>query len=280
MLIKYGQNGLDVQELQQALNHTGATLTVDGHFGAVTLEAVKKYQRDNNLVIDGVVGDRTWQMLNAKYTDAKYLTESDISEAAQALDVDVAVVKAIIRTEAPNGGFTSGGQVTCLFERHKMYQFLGDAGLDAKQYARSYPNLVNPNRGGYIGGTAENARLVNAMHIHRESALKSASYGRFQTMGFNFKACGYDDVESFYAEMCSSEGKQLQAFVQFIKSNPALLKALQARDWAQVALQYNGKGYKINQYDLKLARYYAMYSDGVEKTAVAATAPKTKTTKA
>ena len=230
MLIQYGQKNQLVQDLQAALNQNGAQLTVDGDFGEATLAAVKEYQRAHNLIVDGVVGDRTWGMLTANYSDSKHLTESDISAAAETLGVDVAAIKAIIRTEAPKGGFNDNGQVTVLFERHKMYHY-----LSKKQ------------------GKAA------AMRLDAECALLSASYGRFQIMGFNYKACGYDSVQAFYDAMAESEGKQLQAFVALINSNAPLKKALKAKNWEQVAELYNGKAYRKNQYHLKLARYYALY---------------------
>ncbi|MEG2951169.1 MAG: peptidoglycan-binding domain-containing protein, partial [Clostridia bacterium] len=36
---------------------------VDGDFGAATLEAVRRFQEGNGLVVDGVVGQRTWAAL-------------------------------------------------------------------------------------------------------------------------------------------------------------------------------------------------------------------------
>ena len=263
MLIKYGQKNQQVQDLQTALNQNGAQLIVDGHFGEGTLAAVKEYQRANNLVVDGVVGARTWALLTANYSDSKFLTESDITQAAQSLGVEVAAIKAIIRTEAPKGGFNDNGQVTVLFERHKMYSHLAQTlgTQEADRFAQQYPNLVNKTSGGYYGGTAENARLDNAMRIDETSALLSASYGRFQIMGFNYKACGYKNVGEFYAGMSESEGKQLQAFVALINSNAPLKKALKAKNWAQVAELYNGPAYRKNQYHLKLARDHALYQD-------------------
>ena len=115
---------------------------MDGHFGEGTLAAVKEYQRANNLVVDGVVGARTWALLTANYSDSKFLTESDITQAAQSLGVEVAAIKAIIRTEAPKGGFNDNGQVTVLFERHKMYSHLAQTlgTQEADRFAQQYPN--------------------------------------------------------------------------------------------------------------------------------------------
>lgn len=54
MILKEGSRGQEVRELQQALG-----ITVDGDFGPGTKKAVMKFQRDNELIIDGVVGPQT-----------------------------------------------------------------------------------------------------------------------------------------------------------------------------------------------------------------------------
>lgn len=261
MKLKLNDTGINVQDLQTALNQTGCTLTVDGWFGAGTLKAVKEYQAAHNLVVDGIVGDRTWAMLHNIQTPqtSKALTESDLIAAASRLGCELPAIKAIIRVEAPKGGFDANGNPTVLFERHKMYQAVANkyGKARAQELAQQFPNLVNPNRGGYIGGTTEWSRLNNAITIDRECALASASYGRFQVMGFNHAACGYDSVEAFFAAMQESEGQQLNAFVGFIEANPNLKKSLKSKNWASFAEGYNGAAYKANAYDTKLAHEYA-----------------------
>jgi len=64
--IKKGSNGTAVKELQQKLVDLGYDISVDGIFGTETLTAVKKYQFDNNLTVDGIVGNNTWTSLNSK----------------------------------------------------------------------------------------------------------------------------------------------------------------------------------------------------------------------
>jgi hypothetical protein len=51
-----------VRLLQERLNATGTVppLVVDGHFGWKTDEAVRVFQRSHLLVVDGVVGRKTW----------------------------------------------------------------------------------------------------------------------------------------------------------------------------------------------------------------------------
>jgi general secretion pathway protein A len=60
MVLKQGMQGTQVQALQQVLKGLGYfTQTPSGHFDTLTLQAVKGFQRDNQLVDDGYVGWRT-----------------------------------------------------------------------------------------------------------------------------------------------------------------------------------------------------------------------------
>ena len=63
--ISYGSVGSDVTELQKLLNQNGANLDPDGNFGPKTLEAVQKYQQENGLTVDGIVGENTWGALTS-----------------------------------------------------------------------------------------------------------------------------------------------------------------------------------------------------------------------
>lgn len=68
--IGYGSSGNDVKTLQQMLKSNGYQLDVDGNFGPKTQEAVKDYQKKNNLAVDGIVGKNTWSSLNATASSA------------------------------------------------------------------------------------------------------------------------------------------------------------------------------------------------------------------
>lgn len=61
--LRSGDQGQVVGDLQRALNRWGATLTVDGLFGNMTQTAVIRFQRQRNLVADGIVGPKTWAEL-------------------------------------------------------------------------------------------------------------------------------------------------------------------------------------------------------------------------
>lgn len=62
-ILRSGSRGAAVSDLQQALNDQGAAIAVDGIFGSATGQAVRALQRSHGLVVDGVVGVRTWGAL-------------------------------------------------------------------------------------------------------------------------------------------------------------------------------------------------------------------------
>ena len=58
--IKKGSRGELVVQLQLLLARAGWNLKVDGIFGVKTKAAVKEFQEQHNLVVDGIVGPKTW----------------------------------------------------------------------------------------------------------------------------------------------------------------------------------------------------------------------------
>jgi len=63
--LKRGDRGQAVTTLQQVLRETGDYLgEIDGIFGVQTEAAVRAFQKATNLVVDGIVGSKTWQLLS------------------------------------------------------------------------------------------------------------------------------------------------------------------------------------------------------------------------
>jgi hypothetical protein len=58
--IGFGSRGLSVRVLQKLLQSNGYPIQVDGMFGALTEAAVKAFQNQRNLAVDGIVGQNTW----------------------------------------------------------------------------------------------------------------------------------------------------------------------------------------------------------------------------
>ena len=63
--LRINSKGTQVKVLQWLLNHTTDFTcgTIDGHFGTLTLAAVRQFQAAKGLEVDGIVGKRTWAAL-------------------------------------------------------------------------------------------------------------------------------------------------------------------------------------------------------------------------
>ena len=76
MLLKLGSRGKEVKELQEFLD-----IEADGIFGKGTETVVKKWQSDNGLTADGIVGPTTWDCMGIATTDNSekvYTTENGL----------------------------------------------------------------------------------------------------------------------------------------------------------------------------------------------------------
>jgi hypothetical protein len=189
------------------------------------------------------------------------LTDDDFANAAKKLNCDIAAIKAVAEVESSGNGFLSDGRVKILFEGHQFYKYTKGA------YATSNPTICfkkwtrefyTKGANADIRGAGELARLEQAMALDRTAALLSASYGKFQIMGFNFAVAGFKTVDEFYEAMQVSEGEHLNAFCNYIKGN-SLDDELRTHNWAGFAYRYNGPEYKKNQYDTKLAKAHKKY---------------------
>jgi len=180
------------------------------------------------------------------------LTPEDFARAADALGCSAAAVRAVVEVES-KGGFLPDARPRILFERHKF------SGFTHGRWDADHPAISNPTPGGYLGGAREYDRFGQAIALDREAALKSASWGAFQLMGFNHALAGYPDVASFVAAMVSGHAAQLDAFVTFAKAS-GLAAALAAQDWPAFARGYNGPAYTRFAYDEKIAAACARFA--------------------
>lgn len=162
---------------------------------------------------------------------------------ADQLKCEVAVITAVVMTEAAGEGF-EGGRPKILFERHKFSAFTNG------QFDVVAPDISNTRAGGYIGGPLEYTRLMRAMDYDRLAALRATSWGLPQIMGFNFALTGYVDVESFVAAMCEGEDEQLDAFAAFVKA-AGLQDELQDKRFRDFTRGYNGTG-NVDEYTRRL----------------------------
>ncbi len=183
------------------------------------------------------------------------LSIHDIKRAAEDLGVEPCAVKAVIDVESSGSGFLPDGRPKILFEGHVFWRELKKRGINPETL--KMPGVLHEKRTAahYRRGSEEWERLDDAARVNKEAALCSASWGAFQIMGFNFRACGFTALQDFVAAMHQSEAEHLAAFCGFMRSE-GLILFLTGRDWPGFARRYNGPGYAAHQYDIKLQRAY------------------------
>jgi peptidoglycan hydrolase-like protein with peptidoglycan-binding domain len=251
------------KELQYCLDAIGYWLgQIDGLWGPRTQAAYESFCRAYQLKPAEVSPQTALFLLEPTVPGItvirppRLLTDGDYRAVAQSIGCTTAAVRAVAEVEAAGSGFFKDGRPKILFEAHWFSAFTDS------RYDDSHPNISSPvwNRKLYIGGVGEWDRLYQAILVDRDAALKSASWGLGQVMGFNHPAAGYKDAESFVRDMHVSEGRQLQAMFNFIKHNN-LARFLINLDWAGFALRYNGESYRANAYDEKLADAYNYWAN-------------------
>ena len=189
------------------------------------------------------------------------ITEKEFNDAATSLGIDVAIIKAVAEVESRNNGFLPTGEPTILFEPHIFWRQLTKRGIDPHAYETANADILYEKQGTKpYGRTSEqHYRLQRAIAINRDAALNSASWGRFQLMGFNWKSCGFQNLDGFITAMYKSEYEHLTAFIKFVRAMK-LEDELKKKEWAQFAMRYNGSDYAKFRYDEKLKTAYEKYS--------------------
>lgn len=249
--------------VQKALNEkvpVSPALTVDGAFGAISIQALEAFQQKSGIPQTGVY-DSTTQALLEPFIAQKYVSMAIFQASAAGLGVKLAAIQANSEVESGGAGFFPSGQCAIRFERHQMYNMLvqqkGKATADG--LSKRYPSVVNPTPGGYA--TDPYTQYSLALTIDQSCAMMATSFGMFQIMGFNFAACGYSTVQGYVADALLSEGKQFSQYVNFIKSyrNGVLLTALRNLDWVTFAQVYNGTG-AVASYSGKMSSFYTSFT--------------------
>lgn len=190
------------------------------------------------------------------------ITESQYVKCAGLLNVQPAVIKAVAEVESNGEGFLKDGKPKILFEPHIFWKQLRMRNIKPESHTNGNNDILYPiwQPGKYGPVSKQHDRLNRAIKIHREAALSSASWGKFQIMGFNFNRCNCASLDDFITSMSISEDEHLNMFTCYIKKT-FLDDELRALDWKGFARAYNGKFYWKNNYDKKLQAAYLKHKE-------------------
>lgn len=195
------------------------------------------------------------------------LTRAGLNKALALLGLghnDAAYIWTVVEVETAGVtqgfGFRVDRRPQILFERHIFCKrthgcFDGEA-----------PDVSGP-AGGYGTLAEQYTKLERAIALCAkaklgiEPALKSASWGMGQVMGFNHDLAGFKSATKMVQAMAQDEDAQLIAMAQFLNAN-GLATLLRKKDWTGFAKRYNGMSYWRNHYDIKLAEQYQRFASG------------------
>ncbi|WP_392338870.1 N-acetylmuramidase domain-containing protein [Loktanella salsilacus] len=186
----------------------------------------------------------------------KRLDDWDLPVIGARIGVGEDHVHAVIDVEAAGSGFDEEGRVRMLFEPHVFYRELGP-GLERDRAVAA--GLAYPRWGQRAYPRDSYPRLLAAIAINENAALRSASWGLGQIMGFNALLAGYPDARAMVTAFIVDEELHLAAMVAFIIAS-GLDDELRRRDWSGFARGYNGASYAVHGYHTKLAAAYAKWA--------------------
>jgi hypothetical protein len=185
---------------------------------------------------------------------AKRLDDIDLPMIGKLIGVGEDEIHAVLDTETRNTGFDSKNRPVMLFEPHIFYKQLA-ANRPSSLQTAVHLGLAYKTWGSARYPSESYSRIQNAMIIDKELALRSASWGLGQIMGFNYGMIGFKSAMEMVEKFKQDEEEQLRAMIKFIIA-AGLDDELRNHDWAGFARGYNGPGFAKNGYDKKLANAY------------------------
>lgn len=185
---------------------------------------------------------------------AARLDAIDIPRMAYRINVPEDRVRAVDETKSRGDGFDKQGRPKMLFEPHLFYRMLKGAqreaavaaGLAYPKWKKDYPS-------------ESYTRMVKAMKINRDAALRAASWGRYQCLGDHYAMLGYDAPDQMVKAFMDDEEAHLEGFVTFI-INSGVDDDLRAGRYDVFFRVYNGPAYAQNGYPATFKRHLAKWA--------------------
>lgn len=152
-VLKQGKEGPDVAILQQKLSSGGYFEgRIDGHFNSETKQAVKKFQKEHELTVDGILGPKTNSRLSEEELTAETkFSRSDIIDLARVIYGEARgeglkgkiAVGAVILNRVNNENFSDSirevilenGQFSSIFDGQAYNYFPSEECIEAARMA-------------------------------------------------------------------------------------------------------------------------------------------------
>lgn len=179
--LQFGMSGDDVKNVQKYLKRLGYMDAVTGYFGTLTEEAVKAFQKNNKIAVDGTVGMVTMSKLTATQAVASSgKTGSTGAASAQTNKIETFISVAqgklgctyVFGTKGPNTFDCSGFIYYCLNKAGVNQSYMTTAGWAASTKYQKISSMSNLKRGdvmvfsgtnyGHVGIYLGNGQMIHA----------------------------------------------------------------------------------------------------------------------
>jgi peptidoglycan hydrolase-like protein with peptidoglycan-binding domain len=258
-----------VTEMQQFLEREGFSLPdygVDGIFETETQSAVNAFRASKDLPATGVFDSQAMGDSGAHGGVMNWLRRQVERTVQQEPDVSM---------PAGAGGSFAGIDLGSLsretgIEPAFLMAILQQESAGNPSAIRFEPHLFNrKSKNGKVPFTAAEGKTFSltssetnkgaferAYNIDADAAVRSTSWGLGQVLGghlINLYGGPERGIEAFWG---NPRKVSLELIVEWIKANPRAVSAAKNKDFANFARIYNGRNYKMNNYDVKLEQGY------------------------
>ena len=177
------------------------------------------------------------------------LTKLQIATLAAQNGYEYAMLNSIRKVESGGTGFDPvTGKIIIQFEPSWFKRKKTDWQKDTKNV------LWQSNK---VGNQAVEWPAFNSAYASNpNAAMESTSIGLMQVMGFHYRTLGFKTVGAMWDFAKISEANQLELAIRYIKSIPALDKAVKEKNFRRIAYYYNGELYEKYDYHTRLETQY------------------------
>ncbi len=253
-MLRVGSTGPAVVAWQKFLKEHGYFRAGTApHFGPKTYEATVSFQREHNLVGDGIVGPATRRVADQIETSSKSSESkpTDFAAIAKLAGIPVPVLRAIKEVES------NGKPSAVRFEPHLFHRHRPDL-ADRVPYTKSHR--------GYSMVAKETSRraLEHAMTVDADVAIRSTSFGSYQVLGgYLLAAYPGDPMAAYRAFRDDPDEASDRMVAAWFKDNVRARRAANASppDFTALAKAYNGPNQHVHKYDERIERAWRKYRE-------------------
>ncbi len=239
--------------------NNGSCGTQQSHGAAKAADALKQTQPAAAGQPTPSAANGAAYQLPAATKDHPAITEDAYKQAASDIGVtEVAIVKAVAKTEGGGQAYLQDGRPLVRYEPHHFRKFTGG------RYDKDFPTLSAPyetvKKLHLSKGFAKAFPVLEAaMKLDPEAAIMACAWGAFQVQGDIWKQAGFASPYDMVNQVYQGLSGHFKLFVGYIKVNH-LAKVLKDKDWATFAKRYNGKDYAVNHYDTVMQKNYESFA--------------------